>query len=800
MIGNAQLAAAGGDRASSAGRVRRRPVAAPAAGAPRRSAAAPTAEPTPTEPAPSARGAARRARRARRPRRGEDRGAPPDPAAAHPGAAGLEGPAQPRPHPPPRVRRATRARARPRSPGSSPGSTAPSACCRRATSSSATAPSWSPGYVGQTALKTAEVIERRARRRAVHRRGLRARRRRLRQRGDRHAGQGDGGPPRRAARDRRRVPGADGDVHRLEPRAREPVPAHAGRSTTTATTSWSRSSRRIADGCRLHARPRRVRPCCAAIARGRRRATRGSATAASCATLFESAIVRQAWRLRDVTDPDVDQLRELPRRGSRRDPDELTRADATRPTRRPRTRRCHHHDQSRDHATAPAAAHDARPDAVGGPPPAPPGGAHRPHARPGARAVRRRGVGHARAHARPRRDRHRREPRVRRVRVPRRCCGSTPTSTTPARNAEQLVRIQTIRTNLVKADANATNAFLVGGLEPPAVRDAYADGIATTARTLAEASAARSDDATALERVNRVLTEYTGLIEAARANNRQGFPVGAAYLRQASRVLRDDALPTLATLVQVEQRRVRGLDRGRRPRAGRAAPPARARPGRARRRAGVPLDEDAADLQQAARSPRPRSSWSPALVGLGVVAWSRARPTTPARRPLPADRRARHRPHRRVRREERRGAHADRPGLRRAVRGAVHEHRRRGVGRHRSRPARRRPRQRRGRRPRASTPYLVRSTGSCAPSTTAASTTQAVAAATGDGAANQAFAEFERASSAARSTTQARDLVRRPRPGGRHPLVPVAWLLLLAGIAAAGCRGGASTERLREYR
>ncbi len=51
------------------------------------------------------------------------------------------------------------------------------------------------------------------------------------------------------------------------------------------------------------------------------------------------------------------------------------------------------------------------------------------------------------------------------------------------------MRIQTIRTNLVKADANATNAFLVGGLEPPAVRDAYTNGIATAARTLAEASA-----------------------------------------------------------------------------------------------------------------------------------------------------------------------------------------------------------------------------------------------------------------------------------------------------------------------
>ncbi len=44
--------------------------------------------------------------------------------------------------------------------------------------------------------------------------------------------------------------------------------------------------------------------------------------------VFESAVVRQAWRLRDVTDPDVDQLRELraedvvvARPDDRRDPD-----------------------------------------------------------------------------------------------------------------------------------------------------------------------------------------------------------------------------------------------------------------------------------------------------------------------------------------------------------------------------------------------------------------------------------------------------------------------------------------------
>ena len=36
---------------------------------------------------------------------------------------------------------------------------------------------------------------------------------------------------------------------------------------------------------------------------------------------------------------------------------------------------------------------------------------------------------------------------------------------------------------------------------------------------------------------------YSGLIEAARVNNRQGLPVGAAYLRRASGIMRDELLP-----------------------------------------------------------------------------------------------------------------------------------------------------------------------------------------------------------------------------------------------------------------
>jgi len=123
-------------------------------------------------------------------------------------------------------------------------------------------------------------------------------------------------------------------------------------------------------------------------------------------------------------------------------------------------------------------------------------------------------------------------------------------------DAAQLVRVQAIRTSLVKADANATNAFLVGGLEPSDVRAAYADGIASAARTLTDASGANASDAAALRNVSRLVAEYDGLVESARANNRQGFPVGAAYLRQASNMIQTAALPPLASLGAVEERRV----------------------------------------------------------------------------------------------------------------------------------------------------------------------------------------------------------------------------------------------------
>ena len=117
-------------------------------------------------------------------------------------------------------------------------------------------------------------------------------------------------------------------------------------------------------------------------------------------------------------------------------------------------------------------------------------------------------------------------------------------------DATQLIRVQKIQTNLLSADATATNAFLVGGLEPPAQRAAYDNAMVAASTLIADAAQAQPADAEALSVLNQQLVSYAASIEQARANNRQGLPVGAQYLRVASTQLRGTAIPVLDNLVQ----------------------------------------------------------------------------------------------------------------------------------------------------------------------------------------------------------------------------------------------------------
>jgi hypothetical protein len=114
----------------------------------------------------------------------------------------------------------------------------------------------------------------------------------------------------------------------------------------------------------------------------------------------------------------------------------------------------------------------------------------------------------------------------------------------------QLIRVQDIQTYLLSADATVTNAFLVGGLEPTSQRATYDQAIEQTAALVADAAEAQPADREALSALNQLVVEYAATVEQARANNRQGLPVGAQYLRDASAQLRAEALPIMDNLVQ----------------------------------------------------------------------------------------------------------------------------------------------------------------------------------------------------------------------------------------------------------
>ena len=123
--------------------------------------------------------------------------------------------------------------------------------------------------------------------------------------------------------------------------------------------------------------------------------------------------------------------------------------------------------------------------------------------------------------------------------------------------------------SLSDADATAANAFLAGGLEPAAARQRYEADITQAAirieaaSALVGSSAARTqlpghlpkqastagsaigDD---LATLSGQLPVYTDEVGTARADNRLGLPLGAAYLREASALLRGTLLPSASDI------------------------------------------------------------------------------------------------------------------------------------------------------------------------------------------------------------------------------------------------------------
>jgi hypothetical protein len=117
------------------------------------------------------------------------------------------------------------------------------------------------------------------------------------------------------------------------------------------------------------------------------------------------------------------------------------------------------------------------------------------------------------------------------------------------------VQAQQLYRALSDADATAASAFLAGGQEPAALRQRYQNDIAAATAALSAATAADSTQPT-VGRIAAQLPVYTGLVETARTYNRQNLPVGAAYLREASALMRGELLVAAKGLYDAEAAQV----------------------------------------------------------------------------------------------------------------------------------------------------------------------------------------------------------------------------------------------------
>ena len=124
------------------------------------------------------------------------------------------------------------------------------------------------------------------------------------------------------------------------------------------------------------------------------------------------------------------------------------------------------------------------------------------------------------------------------------------------RSQPLLVEAETIYSALADADTTAAQAFLTGGLEPVALTDRYDADLVRATAALTSAARRTPDSGTAADAVQALssgVPQYAALVATARADNRQGLPVGASYLSAASALNRDTLLPQADALFRAAQ-------------------------------------------------------------------------------------------------------------------------------------------------------------------------------------------------------------------------------------------------------
>ena len=140
------------------------------------------------------------------------------------------------------------------------------------------------------------------------------------------------------------------------------------------------------------------------------------------------------------------------------------------------------------------------------------------------------------------------------------------------RASDLVVATQDVRSALGRADAASVNAFLAGGVDQPEQRLRYSTALEDAGVALQRAGSAAgpgptaapttaaTNAAAAVSELQRLLPIYSGLIETARANNRQQLPLGAAYLRAASQLLRTEVAEQLGLLRVAGDESLREVD------------------------------------------------------------------------------------------------------------------------------------------------------------------------------------------------------------------------------------------------
>jgi hypothetical protein len=117
------------------------------------------------------------------------------------------------------------------------------------------------------------------------------------------------------------------------------------------------------------------------------------------------------------------------------------------------------------------------------------------------------------------------------------------------------VNVQELYYALSDADAAAATGILDSPAPSARFTTRYQSDITQADDALAESSGdvVGDDSASAqLQKVDEQLSEYTGLIGTAQANNRLGYPVGGAYLREASNLLEKTMLPEVQSVLAGE--------------------------------------------------------------------------------------------------------------------------------------------------------------------------------------------------------------------------------------------------------